>query len=319
MEIVKIENNSKFGLVVSSRVIAERLGKRHSDVLEGLDFLIKSSTAEISALFIKDSYVAKNGKRNRQYLLTKDGFTLYMFNIQGYLDFKMVYINRFNEMEQMLKQPQQVQIKLPKPYELVKKYYNGIPVMSILDLEYVFKIDRYSLHAYIKKFNISGVFLQGDELKKFKRDNPSVLSSVSCMYVFDFNGAVSLSKALNMTDKQKDLVGYYGIPVNVKEKYTPSDVQFRQAELLFKLTESMDYNFKHFFREYASYLIVGKGIYNNYKLALESNKVKNELRSMGKDIVAESAYEYKKTKEYMELPSNIKTYIDNMYAEVLNM
>lgn len=238
-----------------------------------------------------------------------------MFNIQGYLDFKMAYINRFNEMEQMLKQPKQ----LPKSYELVKKYYNGIPVMSILDLEYVFKIDRYSLHAYIKKFNISGVFLQGDELKKFKRDNPSVLSSVSCMYVFDFNGAVSLSKALNMTDKQKDLVGYYGIPVNVKEKYTPSDEQFRQAELLFKLTESMDYNFKHFFREYASYLIVGKNVYNNYKLALKSNKVKNELRSMGKDIVAESAYEYKMTKEYMELPSNVKTYIDNMYAEVLNM
>ena len=40
---------------------------------------------------------------------------------------------------------------------------------------------------------------------------------------------------------------------------------------------------------------------------------------MGKDIVAESAYEYKMTKEYMELPSNVKTYIDNMYAEVLNM
>ena len=318
MEIVKIENNSKFGLVVSSRVIAEKLGKRHDHILRDLEKILENPN--VGYLIIPNFYRTHNQKRAyKEYLLTKDGFTLYMFNIQGYLDFKIAYINKFNEMEQMLKQPQQVQIKLPKPYELVKKYYNGIPVMSILDLEYVFKIDRYSLHAYIKKFNISGIFLQGDELKKFKRDNASVLRNISCMYVFDFNSAIGLSKAINKTDKQKDLVGYYGIYVNVEEKYNPSDVQFKQAELLFKLTESMDYNFKHFFREYASYLIVGKNVYNNYKLALKSNKVKNELRSIGKDIVAESAYEYKMTNEYMELPSNVKTYIDNMYAEVLNM
>lgn len=263
MEIVKIENNSKFGLVVSSRVIAERLGKRHSDVLEGLDFLIKSSTAEISALFIKDSYVAKNGKRNRQYLLTKDGFTLYMFNIQGYLDFKIAYINKFNEMEQMLKQPQQVQIKLPKPYELVKKYYNGIPVMSILDLEYVFKIDRYSLHAYIKKFNISGIFLQGDELRKFKRFNPSVLSNISCMYVFDSDAADELSKALKMTDKQKDLVGYFGVPTT---KIIPKETMYialTQIELLLKMAKDVkDPLRKEYLLSSATNLLIKIGLWN---------------------------------------------------------
>ena len=323
-EVIKIENNSKYGLVVSSRIIAERLGKRHTDVIRDLDNIYDKNenleNADLRYALIPTVYTVQGQKRRyKEYLLTKDGFTLYMFNIQGYLDFKIAYINKFNEMEQMLKQPQQVQIKLPKPYELVKKYYNGIPVMSILDLEYVFKVDRYSLHAYIKKFNISGIFLQGDELKKFKRDNASVLRNISCMYVFDFNSAISLGKAINKTDKQKNLVGYYGMHVNVEGKYNPSDVQIKQAELLFKLTESMDYNFKHFFREYASYLIVGKNVYNNYKLALKSNKVKNELRSIGKDIVAESAYEYKMTNEYMELPSNVKTYIDNMYVEVLNM
>ena len=30
---------------------------------------------------------------------------LYMFNIQGHNDFKMAYINKFNEMEKQLKQP----------------------------------------------------------------------------------------------------------------------------------------------------------------------------------------------------------------------
>jgi hypothetical protein len=319
MELVKNESITSLQLLEKINDFREkennRKNLRHKDLLAVIrnEFEQEITERKISLSEYRD----KTGRKLPMFILTLSQAKQVLVRESKFV--RRAVIQYIEKLENYIKQPQQVQIKLPKPYELVKKYYNGIPVMSILDLEYVFKIDRYSLHAYIKKFNISGVFLQGDELKKFKRDNPSVLSSVSCMYVFDFNGAVSLSKALNMTDKQKDLVAYYGIPVKVEDKYTPSDEQFRQAELLFKLTESMDYNFKHFFREYASYLIVGKVIYNNYKLALESNKVKNELRSMGKDIVAESAYEYKMTKEYMELPSNVKTYIDNMYAEVLNM
>ena len=92
--IIKVENvNGR--LVVSSRVVAEQLGKQHKHVLESLENIIKNSTAETSALFIKSQYRASNGKNNKEYLLTKDGFTLYMFNIQGYNDFKMAYINRF--------------------------------------------------------------------------------------------------------------------------------------------------------------------------------------------------------------------------------
>lgn len=101
MEIT-IQENSQYGLVVSSRVIAKELGKRHTHILESLGNIIQESTADISALFIKSEYKASNGKRNKEYLLTKDGFTLYMFNIQGYQDFKMAYIQKFNEMEKII-------------------------------------------------------------------------------------------------------------------------------------------------------------------------------------------------------------------------
>lgn len=105
LQEIKIENNSELGAVVSSRVVANELDRQHKHVLEGIDEMIKKSTAEISTLLIPNQYKAKNGKRNREYLLTKDGFTLYMFNIQGHNDFKMAYINRFNEMERQLSQP----------------------------------------------------------------------------------------------------------------------------------------------------------------------------------------------------------------------
>lgn len=58
----------------------------------------------MSSLIISRSYKVKGQNREyKEYLLTKDGFTLYMFNIQGYNDFKMAYINEFNKMEQELK------------------------------------------------------------------------------------------------------------------------------------------------------------------------------------------------------------------------
>lgn len=105
LQKIQIENNSELGAVVSSRVVAEEVGRQHKHVLEGIDEMIKKSRADISTLLIPNQYKARNGKRNREYLLTKDGFTLYMFNIQGHNDFKMAYINKFNEMERQIAQP----------------------------------------------------------------------------------------------------------------------------------------------------------------------------------------------------------------------
>lgn len=107
---VQIENNPNYGLVVSSRVVAQGLGKRHSDVLESLDKILENGN--FRSLCIPNTYKVEGQHREyKEYLLTKDGFTLYMFNIQGYNDFKMAYINRFNEMENSLKAQ-----RLPQTY-----------------------------------------------------------------------------------------------------------------------------------------------------------------------------------------------------------
>ena len=98
--IAKIENVNGI-LVVSSRVIAKQLGKKHSDVLDSLNNILEKG--DFRSLIIPSFYQVKGQKRSyKEYLLTKDGFTLYMFNIQGYNDFKMNYINKFNRMEQAL-------------------------------------------------------------------------------------------------------------------------------------------------------------------------------------------------------------------------
>lgn len=105
LQEIKIENNSELGAVVSSRVVANELKRRHGDVIEGLETMI-SENGNLRSLIIPSTYKVKGQNRSyKEYLLTKDGFTLYMFNIQGHNDFKMAYINKFNEMERQLSHP----------------------------------------------------------------------------------------------------------------------------------------------------------------------------------------------------------------------
>lgn len=111
LQEVKIENNSELGAVVSSRTVAEEVGRRHGDVLDSLETMILENE-NVRSLIIPSSYKVPGQKRSyKEYLLTKDGFTLYMFNIQGHNDFKLAYINKFNEMEN------QIQNRLPGSYK----------------------------------------------------------------------------------------------------------------------------------------------------------------------------------------------------------
>ena len=109
LQEIKIENNSELGPVVSSRIVAKELNRRHDNVKRDLEQILMSSN--VSTLIFPSNYKDSRGRKQKEYLLTKDGFTLYMFNIQGHNNFKMAYINKFNEMENAL------QNRLPGTYK----------------------------------------------------------------------------------------------------------------------------------------------------------------------------------------------------------
>ncbi len=133
--VVTLEKKDNF-YVVSSRVIAKQLGKKHSDVLDSLNKILENG--DFRSLIIPSLYQVKGQKRNyKEYLLTKDGFTLYMFNIQGYNDYKMAYINEFNRMEQALKK-NMIQEKLP---------FSSSVMIPIDKIEYWNKIKELSNEA----------------------------------------------------------------------------------------------------------------------------------------------------------------------------
>ena len=110
--IAKIENvNGE--LVVSSRVISEQLGKRHSDMLEQIDKILENPS--FRSLIISSTYTVEGQTRTyREYLLTEKGFTLYVMNIQGYNEFKLAYIDEFDRMKNVLNNPLSMLLSMNK-------------------------------------------------------------------------------------------------------------------------------------------------------------------------------------------------------------
>lgn len=103
---LNLEYDEQIGYYVTSRMLAEGLGKEHRNVLRDLEKIIKGLLKcehTPQNLIIPSTYINEQNKQEyKQYKLTKDGFTLYMFNVQGFVDFKMAYIQKFNEMERAL-------------------------------------------------------------------------------------------------------------------------------------------------------------------------------------------------------------------------
>lgn len=96
--------------VTTSLRIAEVFGKKHCDVLRAIESLeIPEDFRKRN--FASSGYQAQNGLGKtvnyKMYLITRDGFTLLAMGFTGKraMQFKLAYINAFNEMERRLQNP----------------------------------------------------------------------------------------------------------------------------------------------------------------------------------------------------------------------
>ena len=118
MNLVQIENNQP---VTSSLQVAEVFDKEHKVVLKAIDDVIDGVAQNYADLFYEDTYTHPQNKQEyRQIIMTKKGWTLIAMGFTGKkaTQFKLDYINAFDEMEEMLKKSQP---KLPTdPMEILK-------------------------------------------------------------------------------------------------------------------------------------------------------------------------------------------------------
>lgn len=102
VEITGSKNEEQ--VVTSSRTVAEKFEKRHADVLRAIANL-ECSPEFTQRNFALSSYKDESGKENKEYLITKDGFSMLAMGFTGEkaFKFKEAYINAFNAMELELK------------------------------------------------------------------------------------------------------------------------------------------------------------------------------------------------------------------------
>lgn len=99
--------------VTTSLKVAEIFGKKHKHVVDSIRKLVAEFSATKSdgsefwrSNFGPSNYVDDRGKTQPLYEITRDGFTLLVMGFTGAeaMKFKIAYINRFNEMEAVLKE-----------------------------------------------------------------------------------------------------------------------------------------------------------------------------------------------------------------------
>lgn len=188
-QLVVIQNNQ---IVVSSKDIAEHFGKDHKNVLQNIrDILVAENSA---TKFYQETTYQNRGKDYKEYLMNRDGFSLLAMGFTGKkaLQWKLKYIEAFNEMEETLKQGY---LEAPvNPSELHCKTYKGVPVITIGDFAEIVKRNRTSILWHLKDKGLPYQLLEKEEVTAYKNENNIPMhSAISKLIVFTESTAYKLT------------------------------------------------------------------------------------------------------------------------------
>ena len=188
-QLVVIQNNQ---IVVSSKDIAEHFGKDHKVVLRAIrEILVEQNCA---TKFYQETTYQNRGKDYKEYLMNRDGFSLLAMGFTGKkaLQWKLKYIEAFNEMEETLKQGY---LEEPvNPSELHCKTYKGVPVITIGDFAEIVKRNRTSILWHLKDKGLPYQLLEKEEVTAYKIENNIPMhSAISKLIVFTESTAYKLT------------------------------------------------------------------------------------------------------------------------------
>lgn len=107
--------------VTDSLKVAESFDKKHKNVLQNIQNLAAENSAT-KKMFVESTYVNR-GKEYPMIYMNRDGFTLLAMSFTGMkaLDFKLKYIQAFNEMEKRIRQPKSERLEIMRKNSATKR------------------------------------------------------------------------------------------------------------------------------------------------------------------------------------------------------
>lgn len=103
--------------VTTSLLVAEKFGKRHDHVIRDIEDIQKDAP-NFGEMFYESTYSDSYGRPQRMYVMNRDGFTLLAMGFTGKkaMNFKLEYIQQFNQMERQLKELTSSNFQIPQNF-----------------------------------------------------------------------------------------------------------------------------------------------------------------------------------------------------------
>jgi Rha family phage regulatory protein len=113
LNLVELINNKP---LTTSLKVAEVFNKEHKNILQSVEKLECSENFRL-ANFSADVYLDAYGREQKQFTITRDGFTFLAMGFTGKkaAQFKEAYINAFNQMEEALRKTGEYALKIQNP------------------------------------------------------------------------------------------------------------------------------------------------------------------------------------------------------------
>ena len=113
--------------VTTSLVLAEAFGKEHKKVIRSIEQKINGAkNGLVKNMFAEATYTDKKGEQRKMYYLNRDGFTFIAMGFTGHKadEFKLKYIDAFNQMEKQIKE--KTQFRLPNNLTEMTLMFNNV-------------------------------------------------------------------------------------------------------------------------------------------------------------------------------------------------
>ena len=157
--------------VTTSLQVAKVFNKQHKHVIEAINNKISSAenSAQYKLMFVEGTYRDSSGKTNKMYYMNRDGFTFIAFGFTGAKadQFKLKYIDAFNQMEKQLQQ--QKPLSLPEQIQLIAKGYENLSA-DVDDIKNRMGLPGNMAHAFTKKRNAKILNVLGGKKSNAYRD-----------------------------------------------------------------------------------------------------------------------------------------------------
>ena len=231
-------------LVVTSRQVAGDFEKRHDHILRNIETLMENDTTQNwGQYFIKDSYKDNSGKSNKEYLLTRDGFSLLVMGFTGSraLQWKLKYIEAFNQMEQAIKEknpkPLSAMDQLRLQYQVLGEHEEKILKIDnkIDDLENnmpLFNVECKELQALVRRKGIEVLCGKGSQAYKDNSLRGKVYADIQHQIKREFGVTRYEAIKRSQLNKAIEIVNDYKVPYVLEDEIVKANNQIDFKEVI---------------------------------------------------------------------------------------